>query len=298
MELCLGPSLYNWKREDFTNLYRRVAESPVDTVYIGEVICTKRAGLSIDQIERLAAELTDRGKRVILSTPAIVAGPQELDYIEKILKLPYPVEANDMSVFNLAGGRKELVAGPHIEVYNPVGVEFLMEQGISRVVFPVELPFETIEDCVSKTGIFAEVVAHGHLPLAFSWRCYTLRAEGLKRSDCKNQCSLWPEGMELKTLEGERVFSINGTSVMSAKALCLVELLPQMEAAGIGAVRIYPHHRHTIETIEIYKGVIDGTLSPIDAMKGLRSLYEEDFVNGWFYGKAGKEYQTTTLEGR
>ena len=296
MELTLGPALFNWKKEEFLRFYQSVADSPVDTVYIGEVICTKRRGLSVRDIEEIADALSKKGKKVILSTPAIVAGREELDYIEAILALPYPVEANDMSVLNLAEG-KEVVAGPHIEVYNHVAVEFLMCCGVKRITFPVELPAETVRDCIEKTSIFGEIVAHGKLPLAFSWRCYTLRAEGLKRKDCRNQCSQWPEGMEIKTLNGERVFNINGTSILSAKPLSLVELICQIRAMGIKALRIYPHHSHTPHTLRIYKDAIEGNLSPEEAMAELRDLYGgEEFVNGWFFGGAGKDYHNTKIQ--
>ncbi len=293
MELTLGPVLFNWKREELLRFYKAVADSPVDTVYMGEVVCTKRRSLSVRDIEDIAAALSKRGKRVILSTPAIVAGKEELRYIESLLALPYPVEANDMSVVNMAEG-KELVSGPHIEVYNHVAVEFLSTLGIKRVVFPVELPAETIRYIIEKTGSYGEIVAQGKLPLAFSWRCYTLRAQGLKRRHCQNQCSRWPDGMDIKTLDGERVFNINGTSILSAKHLALAELVEEIRAMGIKALRIYPHHSHTQGTIELYRNALDGSISTEEAMEGLRRLYGEDLVNGWFSGGPGKDYHHTS----
>ncbi len=291
MELTLGPVLFNWKKEELLGFYQAIAESPVDTVYMGEVVCTKRRSLAVRDIEDIAATLSKRGKRVILSTPAIVAGKEELRYIEAILGLPYPVEANDMSVVNMAeGGHKEVVGGPHLEVYNHVAVEFLMAQGIRRIAFPVELPAETIKYMIERTGIFGEIVAHGRLPLAFSWRCYTLRAQGLKRKHCQNQCSQWPDGMDIRTLDGERVFNMNGTSILSAKPLALAGLMEETMGVGIKALRIYPHHSHTPGTIEIYREAIDGNISTEEAMEGLRRLYGEDLVNGWFSGGPGKDY--------
>lgn len=45
-ELTLGPVLFNWTPEVWRDFYFRVAnEAPVTIVYLGEVICSKRAPL-------------------------------------------------------------------------------------------------------------------------------------------------------------------------------------------------------------------------------------------------------------
>jgi collagenase-like PrtC family protease len=43
MKMSLGPLLYFWPAERMRALYRDVvAESPVDIVYLGETVCSKR----------------------------------------------------------------------------------------------------------------------------------------------------------------------------------------------------------------------------------------------------------------
>ena len=43
-ELTLGPILFHWPADKKRDFYFQIAdESPVDTVYIGEVICSKRS---------------------------------------------------------------------------------------------------------------------------------------------------------------------------------------------------------------------------------------------------------------
>ena len=42
-KLTLGPLLFNWTAEQRRDFYARIAdEAPVDTVYLGEVVCPKR----------------------------------------------------------------------------------------------------------------------------------------------------------------------------------------------------------------------------------------------------------------
>ena len=40
-ELTLGPNLFNWAPEQWRDFYFRIAdEAPVETVYLGETICS------------------------------------------------------------------------------------------------------------------------------------------------------------------------------------------------------------------------------------------------------------------
>ncbi len=291
MELTLGPVLFEWKKDQLTRFYEEVAGMDVERVYIGEVVCAKKRGLGPKDVETIGAMLEQAGKKVVVSTLAVVSNEEELGLVRDICALPFPVEANDMSVMNITDpGHREVVAGPHIKTYNREAVRFLMDMGIKRITFPVELSGESVRYNIDDTGVEAELFAHGKVPLAFSWRCYTSRAYGLKKSECRHDCARHPDGMEIKTLSGEPVFTINGTSVLSAKPLTLVGFVEDMRKNGVKALRISPHHRHTKETVEVFRARLDGQLTAEEALRELRSIYQEEFVNGWYLAGAGKDY--------
>ena len=43
-KLTLGPALFNWSPEKWRDFYFQIAdEAPVDVVYVGEVVCSKRS---------------------------------------------------------------------------------------------------------------------------------------------------------------------------------------------------------------------------------------------------------------
>ena len=42
MKLALGPHQYYWPRQAMMDFYGNVAESPVDIVYVGESVCSRR----------------------------------------------------------------------------------------------------------------------------------------------------------------------------------------------------------------------------------------------------------------
>jgi len=57
MKLALGPVLYYWSREDLYNFYAQTATMPLDTIYLGETVCSKRRSLRTDDWIELARTL-------------------------------------------------------------------------------------------------------------------------------------------------------------------------------------------------------------------------------------------------
>jgi len=53
-KLSLGPVLYYWPRETLLEFYARIAASPVDIVYLGETVCSKRRVLNYSEWLELA----------------------------------------------------------------------------------------------------------------------------------------------------------------------------------------------------------------------------------------------------
>ncbi len=299
MELTLGPVLFEWKRGELERFYDTVAEMDVDTVYLGEMVCDKR-WLGTEAISKIAGKLEAAGKKVVLSSLVVVSNEIELERTRELVSLPYAVEANDMSVFNMVEaqgtkGAKELRAGPHITTYNVPSVEFLQGIGVEHVTFPVELSGEAVAFNIAETGISGEVFAHGKVPLAFSWRCYTSRAHGLDKSNCAHDCARDPDGMEIKSVEGEPLFTINGTAILSARTYSLIEFTGDLEAKGVSALRISPQSVGTAEVVEVFRGRMAGSISAEEAVERLVTLSRKiagsgGLSNGWWLGRAGKEY--------
>ena len=70
-EITLGPVLFHWPAEAKRDFYFRIAdEAPVSTVYLGEVICSKREPYFAPHYGQVAERLTRAGKTVVFSTLA------------------------------------------------------------------------------------------------------------------------------------------------------------------------------------------------------------------------------------
>lgn len=293
MELTLGPILFEWRREQVLRFYDEVAEMAVDRVYLGEVICAKKRGLTVADMVEVARKLTEAGKTVVLSSLAVVSNDKELDLVRELVNLPYALEANDMALFNMANpAEREVSCGPHITSYNVPSIEFLQSIGVKRVCFPVELSGESVGYNIKHTGIIGEVFAWGRVPLAFSWRCYTSRAQGLLKSNCQHNCADDPDGIVISTMDGEPLFTINGTSILSAATLSLCSHIEELEAMGVGALRISPQSEGTAEVVKIFRERLNRELSAEEADKRLEKLCGGgSFCNGWYHGRAGMDFK-------
>ena len=138
MKLSVGPLLYHWTRPQVFAFYRALAAQPVDCVYLGEVVCSKRRALGYAEWAAIARELADAGKEVIISTLALMEAESELSALGRIAADAVTIEANDMAAVQLAGGRP-FVIGPHLNVYNGKTLRLLAALGARRWVAPLEL---------------------------------------------------------------------------------------------------------------------------------------------------------------
>ncbi len=292
MEITLGPILYEWRKEDVRRFYEEAASWAIDRVCIGEVVCVKKRGVPPDALAGIAEGLERAGKKVAVSSLAVISNEDELSLARTLSGLPYAIEANDAAIFNMVDAhKKEVFAGPHVLSYNAVTIEFLKGIGVKRITMPVELSRESVEYNIARTGVPAEVFAHGKAPLAFSWRCYTSRAYGLNKTDCAHHCARHPSGMEIKTLDAEPVFTVNGTAVLSASTYTLIEHVEDLAAIGVGALRISPELNGTGAVVDIFRRRIKGEIGPEEGLSMLREASGGPrFSNGWYFGRPGKDY--------
>ena len=262
MKITLGPIPFLWEKERILSFYKEVSATPVSTVYLGEVVCSKRSVLGRDTIEAIARMLSDAGKEVVVSTLGLITHRDELNFIESLCSLPLNVEVNNIGVLNLCPDKSRVICGPHLAIYNAPAAKFLAGLGIRRIVFMPELSQQAIESLsLSVPSVEKEIIAFGNLPLAFSWRCYTARALNLSKTNCAIVCNKYPSGMPLDTMEGMPLFNINGTQLMSEKKVCMIEQIDILRSFGIGRLRIIPQEHHTSDIVELFNRVITGDLS-------------------------------------
>ena len=291
-ELTLGPVLFNWNPETWRDFYFRIAdEAPVAAVYLGEVICFKRAPLFEPYLEAVATRLTASGKAVVFSTLAEVMSKQERRLVDSVCAgSTLVVEANDGSALLRLRGRSHY-AGPFVNVYNECTLAVLARGGTCNVCLPPEMPATAIGALcteATKLGVTVEVQVFGRLPLALSARCYHARAHGRTKDSCQFICENDPDGMSLRTLENKSFLTVNGIQTMSHDYLNLIGELADLQAMGVNRFRLSPHSCDMVEVAMAFRAVLDRRIDLQDAAARLDALkIEAPFSNGFYNGKAG-----------
>lgn len=291
MKLSLGPILYYWPREKLLDFYAQAAHWPVDIVYLGETVCSRRHEFRIDDWLQTAEMLAEAGKEVVLSTQALIESESDLKTLRRLaVNGSFIIEANDMAAVSMAGGRP-FVAGPHINVYNPNTLDILAEAGATRWVMPVEMSRQMLSELLSveRYGLETEVFGYGRLPLAFSARCFTARRHNLPKDNCQFRCLEAPYGMTLNTREGQPFLALNGTQTQSASVYTLLTELDSM-AGLVDVVRISPQPEHTGEVVALFRAALNGGATADQAIHRLAPLLPESACNGYWHGRAGIAY--------
>jgi collagenase-like PrtC family protease len=293
LKLALGPLLYYWKRERVLAFYREIAASPVDTVYLGEVVCSRRHETRFEDWLAIADELAAAGKEAVLSAQAITEGEGDLKLMRRLAgNGRLRVEANDMGAVRMLAERPGWIAGPHLNIYNPRTLELFAGLGATRWVAPVEISREMLAGVLAErpAGLEVEVFAHGRLPLAFSARCFTARRFNLQKENCGFRCIEHPDGLALETREGEAFLALNGVQTQSAQVYSLAGDIEAVRALGIDMLRVSPQSSGTREVLAILRAAADGVVDAGTALHDLAPLAPGKLVDGFWHGRAAHEH--------
>lgn len=300
MKIALGPLLYYWPRQSTLAFYADMADAPVDIVYLGETVCSRRHELRLPDWLEIAEMLAAAGKEVVLSSQVLVESESDLKTLRRIVANgTFRVEANDMGAVHLLTGGDapvaDWIAGPTLNIFNPTTLEMFANLGATRWVAPPELARSHIAELRQALGhpIETEIFAHGRLPLAYSARCFTARHFNLQKDTCEFRCLQFADGIPLYTREGAPFLTLNGIQTQSAHVHTLLADLPAVIADRIDILRISPQGEHTATIIDLFRRTLDGLIPPHDALQDALPLLPEGPCNGFWHGRPGVEQFVT-----
>ncbi|WCE29159.1 U32 family peptidase [Vibrio sp. SCSIO 43137] len=261
MKYALGPLLYFWPKQDVEDFYQQAKQSSADIIYLGEAVCSKRRLMKNGDWMSIARELSGAGKQVVLSTMALLEAPSEVNVMKKYIDNgDFAIEANDVSAIQLASEKKvPFVVGPAVNTYNAQTLRLFLKQGMTRWCMPVELSREWLSNVLQQCDELdirhqfeVEVFSHGYLPLAYSARCFTARAENRPKDECETCCINYPTGLQVSSQEGQAVFNLNGIQTQSGYCYNLINDLQSMKGL-VDVVRLSPLGIDTFSRVDQFR---------------------------------------------
>lgn len=289
MKYALGPVLWYWPTETLQAFYQAAAASSADIIYLGEAVCSKRRATRHADWLGMAKDLAGSGKQVVLTTLALLQSPSELTELKRYVDNgEFLIEANDMGTVNMASeAGLPFVAGHALNCYNAVTLRLLHKMGMMRWCMPVELSREWLVNLLNQCEALGirnkfevEVLSYGHLPLAYSARCFTARAENRGKDDCQTCCIDYPQGRALRSQEDQQVFVLNGIQTMSGYCYNLGNELISMQGL-VDIVRLSPEGSDTLPMLEAFRNNETG--------KQPLTLISRQQCNGYWWKVAGLE---------
>ncbi|QJQ05106.1 U32 family peptidase [Undibacterium piscinae] len=295
-KISLAPLAYFWSKADTLAFYVDAMNWPVDIVYLGEVVCSRRHLLKFEDWFSLAQELRDAGKTVVMSTQTLIESEPDRRAMHRLIERAaadgFQVEANDFSAVRVLSQLKQnFIAGPHLNIYHADTLAWLAGLGASRFLPPLEMPgidLAAIQKEKSAT-VETEVQVWGRMALAFSARCFTARHHRLHKDSCEFRCDAHPDGLPLATRDGKIFLNLNGIQTQSASCVDLGEQLPELLKMGVEVLRLQPQSQHMAQVVaafdaaRIAQAVAQVPDSALPAAAG-RS-------NGYWFGEPGMQWQ-------
>ncbi|MFC0591504.1 U32 family peptidase [Ottowia pentelensis] len=290
MKLALGPLQYYWHRDTVFEFYQAMAETPVDIVYLGEAVCSRRHELKQSDWLDIARMLRGAGKEAVMSTMVLLESTADVADMHKIVRdEEFLIEANDMGAVHKLAGRRAFVAGPQLNVFNADTLAWMAGLGARRWVMPLEMQHKVLALLLQDrpAGLETEVFAYGRMPLAFSARCFTARHYNLPKDDCGFRCIEHPDGQLLQTREKEAFLVINGIQTQSARVHNLIQDIPSLRAAGVEILRLSPQSRHMAQVIAAFDSARRMGQAEPEALQAMRPFMPDAPCNGYWHGKPG-----------
>lgn len=277
--------------------------SPFDGVYLGHPYCRQYRDNLITDSSQLAAAVThlkDLGLKAYVSTDAAPT-TADLPQVRTLLQLCADLGVDGIDVQNLGVLRLAhrhhpdltVFAGGFINIYTLAGAEALAQYGVEVIRPAFELNLDEIDVIGAETGLDVELLAHGKIPLGITDRCLLLDYEEESGLSCPDICR---EEFWLK--RDDWTIRHIGTVLLSGKAMCMLEHLPDLLGRGyrrfrVGSLVTAPAQRGEIG--RIYREALAGAPAPSQSeragrMGRLEEIETNGLCNGYFFGKSGHLY--------
>lgn len=203
---------------------------------------------------------------------------------------------------------------------NYISCNTFYDMGAKRVVLARELTIDEIADIRAKTNkdLELEAFCHGAMCISYSGRCLLssyMTGRDSNRGECAQPCRWKYKLKENNTEQKEYLlyeekrpdypFSIggdcNGTYIMNAKDLCMIEHLDNLNKAGITSFKIEGRMKtayYVAVTTNAYRKAIDILIKnptnynlPKEVLEELDKVSHREYCTGFYFGNPYEDGQ-------
>lgn len=279
---------------------RAAVAAGADAVYLGgKLFNARRSATNFDRDQLQAAvELLHLHKRKIYVTVNTLIQDSELsqalEYLAELYNLGVDaVIIQDLGLVKLA--RRYLPglalhASTQMTVHNSEGALFLKNLGLKRIVLARELTRDEVAAIVNTAAIEVEVFLHGALCVCYSGQCLFSSMIG-GRSGNRGRCAQ-PCRMEYRLIRDGRPLKTSGNYLLSPKDLALITLIPELDQAGVTALKIEGRMKgpeYVFSVVKTYRRALDdyyrapGQFQVEPAvLRELETSFNRGFTTGYF----------------
>lgn len=246
-----------------------------DAVYFGgkRFSLRAKAGNFDDQTMRQGVQFAHENGVKVYVTVNIIAHNQDLDGLDQYLHTLKDLAVDGIIISDpgiLSYARKCVPTLPvHLStqanVTNHASASFWLAHGVGRLNLARELSLREIEKIREKVEGELEIFVHGALCISYSGRCMLsnyMTDRDANQGSCSHPCRFSYTLLEEKrpgeyfpVEEDER-----GTYIFNSKDLCLLEMLPQLVAAGVDSLKIEGRMKSIFYVggvVRIYRAALD-----------------------------------------
>jgi collagenase-like PrtC family protease len=295
-KISLAPLAYFWSKEQTLSFYADAIDWPVDIVYLGEVVCSRRHLLKFEDWFALAKELRDAGKSVVMSTQTLIDNESDRRAMHRLITRAAEeglmVEANDFSAVRVLHQQQQsFVAGPHLNIYHADTLSWLAGLGATRFLPPLEMPGVDLATIQAErpAAMQTEVQVWGRMALAFSARCFTARHHRLHKDSCEFRCDAHPDGLPLSTRDGAVFLNLNGIQTQSASCMDLGAQVPALLDMHVEILRLQPQSQNMAQVVAAFDVARKANTPAQVPDEALPAAAERS--NGYWFGAPGMQWQ-------
>jgi U32 family peptidase len=238
-------------------------------------------------------------------------------YLQELAPLPFDAYiVSDPGVLRMIrriSPEREIHLSTQANTINRESALFWQEQGVARVNLAREMTLDAIRSTASTITMPCEVFVHGALCIAYSGRCLlssAMTGRSANQGECTQPCR-WKYSLVEETRPGQH-FPVeedaHGTFVFNSRDLCLLEYLPELVRAGVGALKIEGRMKgvhYLAGVLRVYRTALDAFHAAPDTyqmnpawLEELATISHRGYTTGFLLGDprdVGQSYQAGYL---